>query len=78
MHRAHPRLGQLQFLGQAPHRLVDCLLLAAGHEARIAYAALCSIVETGRRNRRSALTAIRDALAPPAVRVAPARPAHAG
>jgi transposase len=32
-----------------------------------AYAALCSIVETGRRNGRSALTAIRDALAAPAV-----------
>ena len=32
-----------------------------------AYAALCSIVETGRRNGRSALTAIRDALATPAV-----------
>jgi transposase len=31
------------------------------------YAALCSIVETGRRNGRSALTAIRDALATPAV-----------
>ena len=31
-----------------------------------AYAALCSIVETGRRNGRSALTAIRDALAAPA------------
>ena len=30
------------------------------------YAALCSIVETGRRNGRSALTAIRDALAAPA------------
>jgi transposase len=30
------------------------------------YAALCSIVETGRRNGRSALTAIRDALAVPA------------
>jgi transposase len=29
------------------------------------YAALCSIVETGRRNGRSALTAIRDALARP-------------
>jgi transposase len=29
------------------------------------YAALCSIVETGRRNGRSALTAIRDALAVP-------------
>jgi transposase len=29
------------------------------------YAALCSIVETGRRNGRSALTAIRDALANP-------------
>jgi len=28
-----------------------------------AYAALCSIVETGRRNGRSALTSIRDALA---------------
>jgi hypothetical protein len=26
------------------------------------YAALCSIVETGRRNSRNALTAIRDAL----------------
>jgi transposase len=32
-----------------------------------AYAALCSIVETGRRNGRSALTAIRDALATPPV-----------
>ena len=31
-----------------------------------AYAALCSVVETGRRNGRSALTAIRDALSPPA------------
>jgi transposase len=31
-----------------------------------AYAALCSIVETGRRNGRSALTAIRNALATPA------------
>jgi transposase len=31
------------------------------------YAALCSIVETGRRNGRSALTAIRDALATPAI-----------
>jgi transposase len=30
-----------------------------------AYAALCSIVETGRRNGRSALTSIRDALAAP-------------
>jgi transposase len=30
-----------------------------------AYAALCSIVETGRRNGRSALAAIRDALATP-------------
>jgi transposase len=30
-----------------------------------AYAALCSIVETGRRNGRSALTTIRDALATP-------------
>jgi hypothetical protein len=30
-----------------------------------AYAALCSIVETGRRNGRSALTAIRLALAAP-------------
>ena len=30
-----------------------------------AYAALCSIVETGRRNGRSALTAIRNALAAP-------------
>ena len=34
------------------------------------YAALCSIVETGRRNGQSALTAIRDALATPAVRAA--------
>jgi transposase len=32
-----------------------------------AYAALCSIVETARRNGRSALTAIRDALATPAI-----------
>ena len=30
-----------------------------------AYAALCSIVDTGRRNGRSALTVIRDALATP-------------
>ena len=30
-----------------------------------AHADLCSIVETGRRNGRSALTAIRDALATP-------------
>jgi hypothetical protein len=30
------------------------------HDAKT-YAALCSIVETGRRNSRSALTAIRDA-----------------
>jgi transposase len=35
-----------------------------------AYAALCSIVETGRRNGRSALTAIRDALATPEVATA--------
>jgi transposase len=42
------------------------------------YAALCSIVETGRRNGRSALTAIRDALALPAANAARARPAHAG
>ena len=32
-----------------------------------AYPALCFIVETGRRNGRSALTAIRDALATPTV-----------
>jgi transposase len=37
-----------------------------------AYAALCSIVETGRRNGRSAITAIRDALATPAARPASA------
>ncbi|HWE20344.1 MAG TPA: IS66 family transposase [Hyphomicrobiaceae bacterium] len=37
-----------------------------------AYAALCSIVETGRRNGRSALTAIRHALAPPAAGTAAA------
>jgi transposase len=42
------------------------------------YADLCSIVETGRRNGRSALTAIRDALAQAADVVAGARPAHAG
>src|SRR5580704_15740280 len=41
------------------------------------YAALCSIVETGRRLGRSALTAIRDALALPAAQAAGARPAHA-
>jgi transposase len=35
-----------------------------------AYAALCSIVETGRRNGRSALTVIRDALATPAAETA--------
>jgi len=35
-----------------------------------AYAALCSIVETGRRNGRSALAAIRDALVAPAVAAA--------
>jgi transposase len=34
------------------------------------YAALCSIVETGRRNGRTALTAIRDALALPAAEAA--------
>jgi transposase len=43
-----------------------------------AYAALCSIVETGRRNGRSALTAIRNALAPPAAGAAGARSAHDG
>jgi transposase len=37
-----------------------------------AYAALCSIVETGRRNGRSALTAIRHALATPAAETASA------
>jgi transposase len=37
-----------------------------------AHAALCSIVETGRRNGRSALTAIRDALAAPAAEAASA------
>ena len=42
------------------------------------YADLCSIVETGRRNGRGALTAIRDALAKAADVVAGARPAHAG
>jgi transposase len=42
------------------------------------YAALCSIVETGRRNGRSALTAIRNALTLPAAQAAGARPAHAG
>jgi transposase len=41
-----------------------------------AYAALCSIVETGRRNGRSALTAIRHALAQAGA--AGARPALAG
>src|SRR6516165_7193299 len=41
------------------------------------YAALCSIVETGRRNGRSALTAIRDALALPAAQAAGAQLAHA-
>jgi transposase len=35
-----------------------------------AYAALCSIVETGRRNGQSALTAIRDALATPKAELA--------
>jgi transposase len=42
------------------------------------YAALCSIVETGRRNGRSALNAIRDALALPAAQAARAQPAYAG
>jgi transposase len=37
-----------------------------------AYAALCSIVETGRRNGRSALAAIREALATPTVGTASA------
>jgi len=37
-----------------------------------AYAALCSIVETGRRNGRCALTAIRDALATPQAQLASA------
>ena len=40
------------------------------------YAALCSIVETGRRNSRNALTAIRDALAPPAAQITAPRPAR--
>ena len=39
-----------------------------------AYAALCSIVETGRRNGRSALAAIRDALVAPALQQTAARP----
>jgi transposase len=42
------------------------------------YAALCSIVETGRRNSRNALTAIRDALTPTAAEAAGARTAHTG
>jgi transposase len=42
------------------------------------YAALCSIVETGRRNGRSALSTIRDALAQPAAEAAGARSVHAG
>jgi transposase len=42
------------------------------------YAALCSIVETGRRNGRSALSTIRDALAQPAAEAADARSVHAG
>ena len=42
------------------------------------YAALCSIVETGRRNSRNALTAIRDALASPATQAAGPRPAPHG
>src|SRR3974390_3421470 len=41
------------------------------------YAALCSVVETGRRNGQSTLTAIRDALAQPEPQAAVARPAHA-
>ena len=41
------------------------------------YADLCSIVETGRRNGRSALIAIRNALAQSAAVAAAARPAHA-
>jgi transposase len=36
------------------------------------YAALCSIVETGRRNGRVAITAIRDAMAKPAAGAASA------
>ncbi len=42
------------------------------------YADLRSIVETGRRNGRSALTTIRDALALAAAEVAAARAALAG
>jgi transposase len=42
------------------------------------YAAFCSIVKTGRRNGRTALAAIRDALAPPVAEAAGARAAHAG
>jgi transposase len=42
------------------------------------YADLRSIVETGRRNGRNALTAIRDALIPPAAELAGARQEHAG
>jgi transposase len=43
-----------------------------------AYAALCTIVETGRRNGRSALTAIREVLATPAAKAASARSARVG
>jgi transposase len=43
-----------------------------------AYAVLCSIVETGRRNGRSAFAGIRGALAQLAAHAAGARPAHAG
>jgi transposase len=42
------------------------------------YADLRSIVETGRRNGRNALTAIRDALALPPAQAACARPAYTG
>jgi transposase len=42
------------------------------------YAALCSIVETGRRIGRSALTAIRHALAQHAADAAAARTAYPG
>src|SRR5262249_39746993 len=42
------------------------------------YAALRSIVETGRRNGRSALIAIRDALALPVAQAAGARATHMG
>jgi hypothetical protein len=76
--RQLPRSGfvQLRLCG-APHKRKVTNGFRSEWGAKT-YAALCSIVETGRRNSRNALTAIRDALALPAAQAAAPRPAHTG